>query len=161
MSRIEARRKNASAVRLRFSQSLVSLRQRLSHASVRSTIQRLGSTTNPSATHLGNVYDEHFAVIRQRAKNRSIGTVANVRGVPVGSAITQDFLLLGSSVYLPADFFCFNDRTEVILTQPKAPCPLMTPLISQRSPTVQASNTRPLSLPVISAKPTYLHLVSN
>src|SRR5256884_9500235 len=34
MSRIEARRKNASAVRLRFSQSLVSLRQRLSHASV-------------------------------------------------------------------------------------------------------------------------------
>jgi hypothetical protein len=49
MSRIEARRKNASAVRLRFSQSLVSLRQRLSHASVRSTIQRLGSTTNPLA----------------------------------------------------------------------------------------------------------------
>src|SRR5256884_9391139 len=47
MSRIEARRKNESAVRLRFSQSLVSLRQRLSHASVRSTIQRLGSTTNP------------------------------------------------------------------------------------------------------------------
>jgi hypothetical protein len=49
MSRIEARRKNASAVRLRFSQSLVSLRQRLSHASVRSTIQRLGSTTNTLA----------------------------------------------------------------------------------------------------------------
>src|SRR5215510_8624490 len=49
MSRIEARRRNASAVRLRFSQSLVSLRQRLSHASVRSTIQRLGSTTNPLA----------------------------------------------------------------------------------------------------------------
>src|SRR5262249_33744658 len=49
MSRIEARRKNASAMRLRFSQSLASLRQRLSHASVRSTTQRLGSTTNPLA----------------------------------------------------------------------------------------------------------------
>src|SRR5262245_34089744 len=47
MRRIEARRKNASALRLRFSQSLASLRQRLSHARVRSTIQRLGSTTNP------------------------------------------------------------------------------------------------------------------
>src|SRR3984893_4145933 len=32
MRRIEARRKNASAFRLRFSQSLASLRQRLSHA---------------------------------------------------------------------------------------------------------------------------------
>jgi RNA-directed DNA polymerase len=47
MRRIEARRKNASAFRLRFSQSLASLRQRLSHAMVRSTIQRLGRTTNP------------------------------------------------------------------------------------------------------------------
>src|SRR4029077_2879172 len=47
MRRIEARRKNASAFRLRFSQSLASLRQRLSHAIVRSTIQRLGNTTNP------------------------------------------------------------------------------------------------------------------
>src|SRR6266478_638762 len=45
--RIEARRKNASAFRLRFSQSLASLRQRLSEAMVRSTIQRLGKTTNP------------------------------------------------------------------------------------------------------------------
>src|SRR6266850_3106359 len=47
MRRIEARRKNASAFRLRFSQSLASLRQRLSHAMVRSMIQRLGKTTNP------------------------------------------------------------------------------------------------------------------
>ena len=46
MRRIEARRKNASALRLRFSQSLASLRQRLSQARVRSTIQRLGSTAN-------------------------------------------------------------------------------------------------------------------
>src|SRR5271165_1906460 len=49
MRRIEARRKNANATRLRFSQSLASLRQRLSHASVRSITQRLGSTTNPLA----------------------------------------------------------------------------------------------------------------
>src|SRR5713226_577979 len=47
MRRIDARRKNASAFRLRFSQSLASLRQRLSHAMVRSTIQRFGKTTNP------------------------------------------------------------------------------------------------------------------
>ena len=49
MRRIEARRKNASALRLRFSQSLASLRQRLSQAMVRSTIQRLGRTVNPLA----------------------------------------------------------------------------------------------------------------
>ena len=47
VSRIEARCKNASALRLRFSQSLASLRHRLSQASVRSTIQRFGKTTNP------------------------------------------------------------------------------------------------------------------
>ena len=47
MRRIEARRKKVSALRLRFSQSLASLRQRLSQAMVRSTIQRLGSTANP------------------------------------------------------------------------------------------------------------------
>jgi len=45
MRRIEARRKNANAFRLRHSQSLARRRQRLSHAMVRSTIQRLGKTT--------------------------------------------------------------------------------------------------------------------
>src|SRR6202007_1111406 len=45
MRRIEARRKNANAFRLRHSQSLARRRQRLSHAMVRSTIQRLGNTT--------------------------------------------------------------------------------------------------------------------
>ena len=39
---------NASALRLRFSQSLASRRQRLSQAMVRSTIQRFGTTTNPA-----------------------------------------------------------------------------------------------------------------
>ena len=38
----------ASALRLRFSQSLASRRQRLSQAMVRSTTQRLGWTTSPS-----------------------------------------------------------------------------------------------------------------
>src|SRR5215469_15962458 len=47
MRRIEASRRNASALRLRFSQSFASLRQQLSQAKVRSTIQRRGSTTNP------------------------------------------------------------------------------------------------------------------
>ena len=46
MRRIDARRRNASALRLRFSQSLASLRQRFSHAIVRSTIHRFGRTTN-------------------------------------------------------------------------------------------------------------------
>jgi hypothetical protein len=50
MRRIEARRKKASPLRLRFSQSFASLRQRLSQAMVRSTIQRLGRTVNPSAS---------------------------------------------------------------------------------------------------------------
>jgi hypothetical protein len=49
MRRMEARRKKASALRLRFSQSLASLRQRLSQAMVRSTIQRLGTMLKPTA----------------------------------------------------------------------------------------------------------------
>jgi len=49
MRRIEARRKKARPLRLRFSQSLASLRQRLSQAMVRSTTQRFGSTTNALA----------------------------------------------------------------------------------------------------------------
>ena len=44
---MEARRRKASALRLRFSQSLARRRQRLSHAMVRSTIQRLGKTESP------------------------------------------------------------------------------------------------------------------
>src|SRR5258708_12287124 len=47
MRRIDARRTNASAFLLRFSQSLATPRQRLSNAMERSTIQRLGRTTNP------------------------------------------------------------------------------------------------------------------
>src|SRR5207344_1563680 len=47
MRRIEARRRKARPLRLRFSQSFASLRHRLSQAIVRSTIQRRGNTTNP------------------------------------------------------------------------------------------------------------------
>src|SRR5271170_2588729 len=49
MRRMEASFKNARALRLRFSQSLARRRHRLSHAIVRSTIQRLGNWTNPLA----------------------------------------------------------------------------------------------------------------
>ena len=49
MSLIEARRRNASAFRLRFSQSLARRLHRPSHANVRSTTQRFGRTTNPFA----------------------------------------------------------------------------------------------------------------
>ncbi len=49
MRRMDARRRNVSALRLRFSQSLTSRRHRLSQAMVRSTTQRRGSTTNPLA----------------------------------------------------------------------------------------------------------------
>src|SRR6185312_17520973 len=47
--RIEVRRRKASALWLRFSQSLARRRHRLSQAMDRSTIQRLGSTTKPLA----------------------------------------------------------------------------------------------------------------
>ena len=46
---MEARRRKASALRLRHSQSLASLRQRPSQARVRSTIQRLCRTTKALA----------------------------------------------------------------------------------------------------------------
>jgi hypothetical protein len=73
MRRIEARRKNASAFRLRHSQSLAKRRQRLSHAMVRSTIQRLGNTTNPltgserltiSMTKMRQNFCKHFRKFR-------------------------------------------------------------------------------------------------
>jgi hypothetical protein len=47
MRRMDAKRRNMRAVKLRFSQSLANLRQRLSQAIVRSTIQRLGSEALP------------------------------------------------------------------------------------------------------------------
>src|SRR4051794_8263388 len=49
MSLIEARRRNASALRLRFSQSLERRLHRPSHANVRSTTHRFGRATNPLA----------------------------------------------------------------------------------------------------------------
>src|ERR1035437_3797663 len=49
MRRIEARRRKMRALRLRFSQSLASLRQRLNQAIERSTIHRLGKRTKPFA----------------------------------------------------------------------------------------------------------------
>ena len=49
MRRMEASFKKARPLQLRFSQSLARRRQRLSQAIVRSTIQRLGSCTNPDA----------------------------------------------------------------------------------------------------------------
>ena len=49
MRRIEARRRKASALRVRFSKSLAKRRQRLSHAKVRSTTQRRGRSSNPLA----------------------------------------------------------------------------------------------------------------
>src|SRR5215471_9511645 len=49
MRRMEASLRKARALRLRFSQSLASRRQRFSQAIVRSTIQRLGNGSNPLA----------------------------------------------------------------------------------------------------------------
>src|SRR6266851_8344932 len=49
MRRMEASFRKARALRLRFSQSLASRRQRFNQANVRSTIQRLGNGTNPLA----------------------------------------------------------------------------------------------------------------
>ena len=47
--RMDARCRNASALRFRHSQSLASLQQRFSQAMVRSTIQRFGKTAKPFA----------------------------------------------------------------------------------------------------------------
>ncbi len=47
--RMLARRRKASDIRVRFSKSLASLRQRPIQANVRSTIHRFGSTTKPFA----------------------------------------------------------------------------------------------------------------
>ena len=49
MSRMDARRRKASAVRLRFSKSLASLRQRPNQPRLRSTTQRFGIISNPLA----------------------------------------------------------------------------------------------------------------
>src|ERR1700692_2678774 len=49
MRRMEASLRKARALRLRFSQSLASRRQRFNQAIVRSPIQRLGNGTNPLA----------------------------------------------------------------------------------------------------------------
>src|ERR1019366_7261439 len=49
MRRMEAKRKKASALTFRFSQSLASLRHRSSQAIVRSAIKRFGGTTKPLA----------------------------------------------------------------------------------------------------------------
>src|SRR5438552_3228885 len=49
MSLMDARRRNASAFRLRFSQSFASRLHRPSHAKVRSTTHRFGKTTKPLA----------------------------------------------------------------------------------------------------------------
>ena len=49
MRRIDARRRKASALRLKFSQSLANLRQRPSQAKVLSTTHRLGKTSKPLA----------------------------------------------------------------------------------------------------------------
>jgi hypothetical protein len=68
MRRIDARRKNASAFRLRFSQSLASRRQRLSQAMERSTIQRLGRTTEP-ADPIGT-FDDFNVEMRQNLCKR-------------------------------------------------------------------------------------------
>jgi hypothetical protein len=63
MRRIDARRKNAKAFRLRHSQSLAKRRQRLSHAMVRSTIQRFGQD-HKSAGRIGT-FDNFDVKIRQ------------------------------------------------------------------------------------------------
>src|SRR6516165_11324831 len=63
MRRIEASRRNASALRLRFFQSFASLRQRLSQAKVRSTTQRRGSTTNPFVRSERFVFSAFAALI--------------------------------------------------------------------------------------------------
>jgi hypothetical protein len=76
MRRMEASLRNARALRLRFSQSLASRRQRFNQAMVRSTIHRLGSGTNPlarserltiSVLRLGRILSSAVSKICQKA----------------------------------------------------------------------------------------------
>src|ERR1700730_13899151 len=63
MRRIEARRRKASAFRVRFSKSLAKRRQRLSHAKVRSTTQRRGRSSKPFG--LIGAFDDVDLKVRQ------------------------------------------------------------------------------------------------
>src|SRR3954468_21213919 len=68
MRRMDARRRNASALRFRHSQSLASRRHRLSHAMVRSTIQRFGRTVNPfAASERFTISTSTWRMIRRKA----------------------------------------------------------------------------------------------
>ena len=80
MRRMDASRRNASALWLRFSQSLASLRQRLSQAMERSTSQRLGSTTKPLGVIL----------------RLTISKVSSSRKYRLGSTVSEDRSLLGA-----------------------------------------------------------------
>ena len=61
---MEAQRRNARALRFRRSQSLASLRHRFSQAMVRSTIQRLGTTTNRPASERLTIFNVHLLADR-------------------------------------------------------------------------------------------------
>ena len=63
--------RNARALRLRLSKSLARRRQRLSHAKVRSTTQRIGRTTKPLA------WSERFTISTERCGRTSATAVAN------------------------------------------------------------------------------------
>src|SRR5476651_844481 len=70
MRRMEARRRKASALWLRHSQSLASRRQRPSQAKVRSTIQRLGSAMK--ACGLIRPLDDLDSDVRQNPFHRTL-----------------------------------------------------------------------------------------
>ena len=69
--RIDASRRNARALRLRFSKSFARRRHRLSHAKVRSTTQRIGSTTKPLA------WSDRFTISTDRLGRICATAVAN------------------------------------------------------------------------------------
>ena len=77
---MEAQRRKASALRFRHSQSLASRRQRLSQAMVRSTIQRLGSTTNLRS--VGSLDDLDVDLAADAAQSRlELGALVAAVGV--------------------------------------------------------------------------------
>ena len=79
MRRIEAMRRNASALSVRFSKSFARRRQRLSHAKVRSTTQRIGSNDEAFGLvrSLEDLYRTMWQVRRHRiGKLRSLVTGA-------------------------------------------------------------------------------------
>jgi hypothetical protein len=92
MRRIEAKRKNAKAFRLRHSQSWAKRRQRLSHAIVRSTIHRLPAVSGlDEAPFTLEMHDDRDCHERYKQSTLSLTELgkATLAGVTISAGMTR------------------------------------------------------------------------